>query len=122
MGQEDSGRCIIGIFSPSGASPITGSTTLVGKKTPNIQNVSLPVAGTEYSFTIPAGSVYCEFISQECGKLQFAFTATESSTKYRTVWPGNEYIINNLDSSNGAITVYVQSTKTNDVLEIVSWT
>jgi len=112
----------MGIFSPSGASPITGSTTLVGKKTPTIQNLSMPTSGTEYSFSIPASSVAIEFMSRECGKIQFAFTATESGTTFRTVWPGAEYPIENLDASNGAITVYVQSTKDNDVLEIVSWT
>ncbi len=111
----------MGLFSPAGASPIVGSTTIAGKGTPTVTNLSMPTAGTEYSFSIPAGSVYCEFISRECGKIQFAFTATESGTNFRTVWPGAEYQIDLLDAGNAAITVYVQSTKANDTLEIVTW-
>lgn len=111
----------MGLFSPAGASPIVGSTTIAGKGTPTVQNLSMPTAGTEYSFNIPAGSVAAEFFSRECGKLQFAFTATESGSNYRTVFPGAEYTIDLLDAGNPIITVYVQSTKDNDVLEIVTW-
>ena len=111
----------MGLFSPSGASPIVGTTTIAGKTTPAIQNLSMPTAGTEYSFTIPAGAVAAEFFSRECGKLQFSFVATQSGTTYRTVFPGAEYQIDLLDAGNAAITVYIQSTKDNDILEIVTW-
>lgn len=111
----------MGLFSPSGASPITGSTTIAGKGTPVIQNLVMTTAGTEYSFEIPAGAVAAEFFSRECGLIKFAFVATESGTNYRTVYPGAEYTIDLLDAGNAIITVYVQSTKDNDVLEIVTW-
>lgn len=107
-------------FAPTGpASPSVVSTR--SKTTPDIQNVSLAVAGTEYSITIPTASVSYAIRTRNCSKLQLAFTATESSTKYITIWPGETYGEEGL-TSTASITLYVQSSTAGEVLEVWTWT
>ena len=111
----------MGLFSPSGASPIVGTTTIAGKRTPTVQNLTMATAGTEYSFTIPASSVACKFKARNNSTLQYAYTMGQSNVEYITLWPGEEETIDLMDASNGAIQVYVQASKDNEVIEIVSW-
>lgn len=111
----------MGLFSPSGASPIVGTTTIAGKRTPTVQNVTLTTAGAEYSFVIPASSVACKFKARNASKLQYSYTALASGTNYITLWPGEEETVDLMDASNAAITVYVQASKDNEVIEVISW-
>jgi hypothetical protein len=85
---------------------------------PSIQNVSLAVAGDEYTVTLPAN---CKrFLARVRGnsRIQLSYTSGQSGTVYITLWPGYEYIEDNINRIQTLL--YVQSSKT-EVLEVVSW-
>lgn len=107
-------------FAPTGpAAPSVVSTR--SKTTPTLQNVTLAVANTEYSVAIPTASVAFSIRTRQCSKIQLAYVATESGTKYITIWPGETYVEEGL-TSTASITLYVQSPKAGEVLEVWSWT
>lgn len=108
----------------SSGSPIsTTSGTIANrsKTTPSIQNVSLTLASTEYTITIPSNSVEFSIRTRKDSKLQLAFNSTESGTTFITIWPGETYTETAL-TSTASLTLYVQSSKANEILEIWSWT
>lgn len=87
---------------------------------PSLSNLNMPTAGTEYSFSLTAGTKQFEIRSRASGKLQLAFASGESGTTFVTIWPGNAYKEIGLLLSD-VLAVYVQSSRSNDVLEILSW-
>lgn len=107
-------------FAPTGpAAPSVVSTR--SKTTPTIQNVTLVAAATEYSITIPTASVAFSIRTRGCSKCQFAFTSGDSGTNYITLWPGETYNEEGL-TSNASITIYIQTPKAGEILEVWSWT
>lgn len=96
-------------------SALGGSTTT----TPQIYNLSMPLANTEYQQAITNGAVKITLRTRLGAALKISFTATESGVKYITVPPGATYEINTIRTNN--LTLYVQSTVANNVLEIVEW-
>jgi hypothetical protein len=100
--------------------PITATVDLNQPSAPTIVNTNAPVSGTEYSFVLPVDTGQFQMRSRSRGQIQFAYTAAASGTNYITLRPGSIYTSDNLDLT-GALTVYFQSTKNNDVLEIEYW-
>ena len=91
-----------------------------GADTPDIDNVSLPSAGTEYSYNIVSGTKKLSIRSRLKGKIQFAFMNGDSTTTFYTLNPGSTMTLDNLSLSTTR-TIYVNSTKNADVLEIFYW-
>jgi hypothetical protein len=91
-----------------------------GATNPSVQNIALTTAGTEYTAVIPTNSRQFELRSRTFATIQVAYTSGESGITYRTVPAGCAYIETGLLLSSN-LTVYVQSTKNNDVLEVISW-
>lgn len=81
-------------------------------------NVSMPVSGTEYSQALPANCKKFIIRSRSKGKIQLAYTTGESGTKYITINPGATFEDNNLYVSQ---TIYFQSSKNTDILELLAF-
>lgn len=88
---------------------------------PNLSNLNMATANTEYTFSLPAGTKQFEIRSRSLGRVRLAFVEGESGTTFKTIWPGNSYFEGGLLLSD-VLNVYVQSSKFNDVLEILFWT
>lgn len=91
-----------------------------GSTNPTVQNITMTTAGTEYTATLPTGTTQFEIRSRLYGKLQFSYTNGQSGTIYRTLPQGCAYSEAGL-LLTAPLAVYVQSSKDNDVLEVVSW-
>lgn len=90
---------------------------------PTIFNVSAPVAGTEYSQVIPAGTKRFTAKLRSGGggaNMQFAYVAGTSGTNYVKVPFGNFYEEANLNTIS-SITFYFQSDKAAQTLEMIVW-
>lgn len=103
-----------------GSSLISGSVTIVGATTPKVYNVSCPLAGTEYSQALSAGTVRYTLRSRGGGKIQYSFTLGASGTTYITVMPGCSESEDGLSLTGK--TLYFQSSKASDTIEIKEWT
>lgn len=104
-------------FTPGGGQLSIAQT---GASNPSVQNVSMALAGTEYTVTIPISTKQFELRSRLSGTLQIAYVSGQSGITFRTVPPGCAYIESGL-LLNSNLVIYIQSTKPNDTLEAVSW-
>lgn len=86
---------------------------------PFIANVAMPTAGTEYSYNIPDNTKSLKIRAREASSLRIAYTAGGTSTTYFTLSRGATYEISNINSVGN--TIYIQSDKDNQVLEIDGW-
>jgi hypothetical protein len=100
--------------------PVTLDRDGIGA-TPNISNIAMAVAAAEYSYGIVSGTKKLTIKSRQNGKLQIAWTSGQTGTNYLTISPGSSYTIDSIDTSTG-LTLYFQSTKDTDTLEILYWT
>lgn len=109
----------MGVFSPSGTSGSAASSNPV--TTPDITNQTLTNKDTEETVTIPAGVIKFMIKARNTGaKLQVSSSSGDSGTTYWTVWPGFSYDGENLSRTTD-LDVYIQSSKDNTVLEILTW-
>lgn len=104
-------------FTPGGGQISVSQT---GASNPAVQNIPMAVAGTEYTIVIPINTRQFELRSRLNGTLQIAYVSGESGITYRTVPAGCAYIETGLLLST-SLTVYIQSTKSSDTLEAISW-
>ena len=95
------------------------SVTIAGVTTPDIQNISLALADTEYTVTLPASTKRFRLQVRGTSKLKLAYTLGQSGSNYITVWPGAYYTETELDINS--LSIYVQASKSGEILEIVSW-
>jgi hypothetical protein len=86
---------------------------------PNIFNLSLPLANTEYSQSITNGAVKVTLRTRLISNLKLGFAVGESSTKFITIPGGSSYEIDMIKTNN--LTLYVQSDRAGNVLEVVEW-
>lgn len=86
---------------------------------PTIYNVSAPTANTEVSQALSTGVKSFLIRVRGNARLQLAFVATESGTKYITVPPGVSYHEDRLNFSG---TLYFQTNKSAQTVEIIEWT
>lgn len=91
----------------------------VGDTTPSIYNLNIINAGQEYSQVLPANTKTFVIKSRNRGALRLAYASGGTSTAYLTIPLGSSFID---EQFYGNITVYVQSTKPGDVIEIVAYT
>lgn len=90
-----------------------------GASTPTIYNVSAVSAGTEYSQALNTDTN--KFIIRVRGRanLQLAFTVTESATNYITIPAGSSFTADSLSFGG---TLYFQTDKASQIVEILEWT
>lgn len=97
----------------------SGGTTSV-KITPDIQNVTLTLADTEYSITLSLNAKALKLRARGTSKLQLAYNSGDSSLSYLTIFPGEVY---EEDLLNGpALVIYIQASKAGEVIELLTWT
>jgi len=107
---------------PNIGSSITGGVvSLEGAALPNIYNISAPTANTEVSQALNA-NVKKLVIAVRGGlaKAQFSFTATESGTNYFTIPVGCSLTLDGLKMA--ASTLYIQTDKNSQVIEVLEYT
>ena len=107
-----------GIGSSLLSSQVEVQNIVVG--TPTITNEAITLADTEYSYALPTGTHRVIMQSRLEGLVKIAYTVGESSTNYWTIFPGQQKDIEFLNGST-AVTLYFQSSKAAQVLEIESW-
>jgi len=99
-----------------------GSFTVVLPQatTPAIENESIAVADTEQSYVMPDGVKWFELTNRGNSIIKYSYTSGESGTKYRELYTGETHWKQSLNTEG--LTVYFQSKKVGDILEIESWT
>lgn len=95
---------------------IQGLTVSAGQ----VANIPAPVAGTEYSFTLGIGVRCYEIKARGQAKVQFCFTAGQSGIDFSTLSPGAVYEKQGLVLT-APFTIYFQTNKSNEVLEVVTY-
>lgn len=96
------------------------SITVDSPDTPKITNITIPVANTEQSHIFAANTKRILMRLRGIGKLQYSFTSGQSGTSFITMKKGNSEEFNALDLSV-ATTIYFQSPKAGETLEILEW-
>lgn len=84
---------------------------------PKILSLAMATAGTEYSQVIPAGTLRYTIRSRQDGTIKLSF---ESGGNYITIPMGSSYSEFDIRTVKD-LTMYITSTKNNDVLEILLW-
>ena len=87
--------------------------------TPTITNLSATIAATEYNHSFQSGTRKFRIVSRKVSQLQISYTLGESGTKFITIPRGGWHSEENVDAS--AVTLYVQSTIGNNIIEILEW-
>lgn len=98
---------------------IFGAVSGAVDTTPTIYNVSIITVNTEQSQALPANTKEFLIRSRSKGTMRVAFNSGDTSTDYLTVPAGASYEVKQFFSS---LTIYFQSNKPGDVIEIVAFT
>ncbi len=87
---------------------------------PNIANVSMPLANTEYSYALPASTTkFIIKLRSVNTALQLCFINGDSNTTYLTVPAGESYEEKDIKGKGNIF--YFRTAATNQVAEIISW-
>lgn len=88
--------------------------------TPTIVNINIPNANTEQSYIILAGTKRISAKLRGVAELKIAYNSGTSGSTYLTIPPGTEYLEDKFILTSN-ITLYFQTTKNNQVLEVITW-
>lgn len=83
-------------------------------------NVPAPLANTEYSFTLAIGIRSFEISARGTAKVQWTYQAGQSGTIFKTLSPGATYERSGLVLT-APLTIYFQTTKASETLEVVTY-
>ena len=86
--------------------------------TPSIFNVTTGAANAESSQALPVGTQQFSIANIGNGVLQVSFTVGTSGTVFKTIPPGAEWEKSGINST---LTLYFQSNKASQDIEIVAW-
>jgi hypothetical protein len=86
--------------------------------TPVIANINSVLANTEYNYTFPTNTKKFKFKARGNSKIQFSFVTGQTDKQYITIHPGGIYEETGLGSN---VTIYFQTSKANEIIEILSW-
>lgn len=100
-----------------GSSVLPASSAMTS---PGVLNVTLLLAATEYTLTIPIGVKHFSLQARGATTLQISEIPGNSGSVFFTVRPYGFYNVDSLTGS-GIINLYVQSTKPNQIIEIAYW-
>lgn len=82
-----------------------------------VYNLAVTLADTEVSQALPSNTKHFILRSRNGAKLRIAYNSGETATDYMTIMPGNNFIS---EQFYIAQTIYIQSSKANDTVEIVA--
>lgn len=107
--------------SGSGGIPLEVDITGSGIQNPQILNVALPTADTEVEYVLPANckQFYIK-LRDPSAQMKLSYTSGQSGTTYLTVSRGNWYSEDGINATT--TTLYIQSSTSGQVAEIVAWT
>ncbi len=97
----------------------TTNVNLTGVTTPSIQNISLALAATEYTVTLPANTERFRIQVRGTSRLQIAYVSGQSGTNFISLYAGAYYEEAGLDVVS--LNLYVQSSQGGETLEVLSW-
>lgn len=86
--------------------------------TTNLYNVNIISAGVEQSQSLPSNTKTFLIRSRNKGRLRLAYTLGGTDTTYLTIPTGSSYVD---DQFRTTVTLYFQSNKPGDVIEIVAF-
>lgn len=87
---------------------------------PTINNISIPLANTEQSFSIPAGTKRIELFERTGSRVRYAFSLGATATVYQTLEPWVWKSLTDLDTA-APITIYFRASKPSSALELTTW-
>lgn len=87
--------------------------------TPTIYNASIIAVDTEQSQALPANTKEFLIRSRNKGTMRIAFASGDTNTDYLTIPAGASYEVKQFFSN---VTIYFQSNKPGDIIEIVAYT
>mgnify|MGYP001563702434 CR=1 FL=1 len=96
-----------------------GSINIAPLTTPNIANVTTILADTEYFYTFPANTRKFFLKCRGNAKLQISYILGQTGINYITTFPGNKH--EEIDLKVTGFSIYFQSNKAGEVVEIRSW-
>lgn len=105
---------------PNISSSLSSSSILDTVSTPTISRETIAAANTEQSYALPANTR--RFLIQNTGKtvMKLAFANGDSSSTYVSIYPFTHYVEEKLSTSTN-ITLYFQTAKAGDIIEILTW-
>lgn len=116
-GSDNRGRLHVFVANTSSEPlPVTFTTEALD---PEIVNFPVAAANTEESYTFPDGTKKWSMYCRNDSVMKIAWESGESGTVFKTIYPGNEY---GEDVDVGGKTVYFQTSKAGEVVEISLWT
>lgn len=86
--------------------------------TPTIANLNVATKNTEVSYVLPINTQKFKVRARGLSKVQLSYNAGTTNSNYYTIDPGNTYEEQDL---NAPVTIYLQTSKDNEVIEILSW-
>lgn len=87
---------------------------------PIIYNVTTTLANTEYSQVLPSNTKEITLNARGNAKLQITYNLGQSNSVFKTIFPGEIYKETGMNLIGK--TIYFQSTKPGEVVEIITWT
>lgn len=97
------------------------TTSAAGLSAPTIINHTTDASpDTESSIALPAGTRSVCLQNSDQGLIKFAFTMGNSGTVFFTLFPGIPYMVEGI-SASASVTIYVQSPKTSQKLQLITW-
>ncbi len=99
---------------------IKGITSSALTSTYIIDNLPMPFANTEYSYTFPLSCRSFEVRARNSAKMQLSHISGQSASTYVTIPAGASYSRSSRKSGT-ELTLHLQANKTNEVLEIIYW-
>lgn len=97
-----------------------GQAAIDGIKNPYIHNLAIAMANNEYTFAVPATTKKMYIKNRGNGILKVSFVSGQSNVNFITIHAGSSYAEENLNF-NSNLNIYYQSTKVNDIIEILRW-
>jgi len=93
--------------------------TLEDVTTPNVENFNIVLADTEYSHTFPDATKRVTIQNRDNAVVKFCFIIGETATNFITLFPGQIWTESGIGTTS--LTIYFQSPKANQILEMLSW-
>lgn len=105
------------VINPDGSINVNAIIDLDLPGTPGIVNIETTNLNTEYSYILPIDTKKFS-IQARLGRLKLAFNSGDTNITYITINYGCSYVVENIKTSS---TLYFQSNKANDIVEINTW-